>query len=156
MKLILRQSLSLQHQSYYIIENMSCQGNTIGGKFEELAAIIDLVKDKSRIGVCLDTCHAFAAGFDLRTEEGYYDVMTKFDKIIGFKYLKALHINDSKGDLGCHLDRHEQIGKGKIGMKAFSLIMNDSRLGNIPLILETPDEHRWEQEIKTLYSLIKT
>ncbi|XP_067948206.1 probable endonuclease 4 [Watersipora subatra] len=137
-----------------VIENMSCQGNTIGGKFEELAAIIDGVEDKSRIGVCLDTCHAFAAGYDLRTQEGYTDMMDQFDQVIGLDYLLAMHINDSKGECGCHLDRHELIGKGKIGKEAFKRIMNDKRLENIPLILETPDETAWQREIKLLYSLM--
>jgi len=135
-----------------VIENMSCQGQTIGGKFEELAAIIAKVKDKARIGVCLDTCHAFAAGFDLSREDGYTRMMTEFNEKIGFKYLSGIHLNDSKGELGCHLDRHENIGKGHIGLEGFRRFMNEPRFENIPMILETPVGD-YSQEIKTLYKL---
>ncbi|CAD5117417.1 DgyrCDS6188 [Dimorphilus gyrociliatus] len=141
-----------------LLENMSCQGNTIGGKFSELSSIIDKVDDKSRIGVCLDTCHAFAAGFDIRTEESYEAMMSEFDETIGLKYLKAIHLNDSKGKLGCHADRHENIGKGEIGLDGFKLVMNDSRLNNMPMILETPfieNVSNYEEEIETLYGLVK-
>ncbi|XP_038064450.1 apurinic-apyrimidinic endonuclease-like [Patiria miniata] len=139
-----------------VIENMSCQGSTIGGRFEELSGIIQRVTDKSRIGVCLDTCHAFAAGFDLSTEAGYEKMMSDFDRIIGLKYLVAVHLNDSKGKVGSHLDRHENIGRGQIGLKAFQRLMNDSRFDNIPLILETPveDGMDYSKEIKLLNSLI--
>lgn len=135
-----------------VIENMSCQGSTVGGKLEELRAIIDRVEDKSRIGVCLDTCHAFAAGFDIATEAGYKQLMNDFDAAVGFGYLSGLHLNDSKGDVGCHLDRHENIGKGKIGLAGFRRIMNDPRLANLPMILETP-LNDYAAEIQTLYSL---
>ncbi|PIK34940.1 putative DNA-(apurinic or apyrimidinic site) lyase-like isoform X4 [Apostichopus japonicus] len=121
-----------------VVENMSCQGNTVGGKFEELKGIIDRVKDKSRIGVCLDTCHAFAAGYDLSTEDGYKKMTDEFDKLVGFHYLKGVHLNDSKGKVGCHLDRHENIGKGFIGLDGFRRLMNDKRFDGIPMILETP------------------
>ena len=121
-----------------VIENMCCQGSTVGGKFEELRDIINMVDDKSRVGVCLDTCHAFAAGNDLRTKEGYERMMSEFDETIGLEFLKAIHLNDSVGDVGCHLDRHENIGKGKIGLQAFKYVMNDPRLRGIPMILETP------------------
>ncbi|XP_037523445.1 probable endonuclease 4 [Rhipicephalus sanguineus] len=122
-----------------VIENMCKQGNTIGGDFHELRGIIDRVKDKSRIGVCLDTCHAFAAGYDLATQEGFEKMMNDFESIIGLSYLKALHLNDSKGVVGSHLDRHENIGRGKIGLDGFRRIMNDPRLDHLPMILETPE-----------------
>ncbi|XP_030841040.1 DNA-(apurinic or apyrimidinic site) lyase [Strongylocentrotus purpuratus] len=138
-----------------VIENMSRQGHTIGGDFEELRGIIDRVKDKSRIGVCLDTCHAFAAGYDLSTESGYKKMMAEFERVIGFQYLKGVHLNDSKGAVGCHLDRHENIGKGKIGLEGFRRLMNDPRFDNIPLILETPIEFGYAKEIKTLNSLVE-
>ncbi|XP_005101593.1 probable endonuclease 4 isoform X2 [Aplysia californica] len=137
-----------------VIENMSCQGQTVGGRFEELKAIIDRVKDKTRVGVCLDTCHAFAAGFDLSSEEGYTKMMNDFEEKIGLKYLSAAHLNDSKGELGCHLDRHENIGKGRIGMDGFRRVMNDPRFRNIPMILETPVGD-YAKEIQTLYQLTK-
>ncbi|KAL5019024.1 hypothetical protein ScPMuIL_004746 [Solemya velum] len=105
-----------------VIENMSCQGNTIGGKFSEIRGIIDRVTDKSRIGVCLDTCHAFAAGYNLATVQGYNEMMDDFEREIGFDYLKGMHINDSKGKVGCHLDRHENIGRGNIGKACFKWI----------------------------------
>lgn len=129
----------------------------IGGKFEELRGIIDRVQDKSRIGVCLDTCHAFAAGYDLASEQGFHKMMEEFESVIGLEYLRAVHLNDSKGELGCHLDRHDNIGKGKIGLEAFRLLMKDSRFNGIPMILETPcmSENTYKKEIKQLYSLIK-
>jgi AP endonuclease-1 len=131
-------ALSKTERVTAVIENMCCQGGTVGGKFEELRGIIDLVNDKSRIGVCLDTCHAFAAGNDLRTKEGYEKMMSEFDDKVGLQFLRAIHLNDSMGKLGCHLDRHENIGKGKIGLQAFRCVVNDPRLRGIPMILETP------------------
>ncbi len=138
-----------------VIENTAGQGSNLGYKFEHLAYIIDKIEDKSRIGVCIDTCHMFTAGYDIRTEEAYEKTWEKFDKIVGFKYLEGMHINDSKPELGSRVDRHESIGKGKIGLRAFELIMNDKRMDDIPLILETIDDSIWEEEIKLLYSLIK-
>jgi AP endonuclease-1 len=141
-----------------VIENMAGQGNTIGSKFEELRDIIDLVKDQKRIGVCLDTCHMFAAGYDIRTRKAYEEVMTQFDKIAGFKFLKGVHLNDSKADLGSGKDRHENIGKGKIGLDAFRFLVNDERFNEIPMVLETPIDDKFEiyaQEIQLLYSLIE-
>nr|XP_005994325.1 PREDICTED: probable endonuclease 4 isoform X2 [Latimeria chalumnae] len=121
-----------------VIENMSCQGNTVGGRFQELRGIIDGVEDKSRVGVCLDTCHAFAAGYNLSTEDGLSQMLEEFESVVGLQYLKAVHLNDSKGKLGCHLDRHENIGRGYIGLDGFRRIMNEPRFNNIPMILETP------------------
>ncbi|XP_058872673.1 probable endonuclease 4 isoform X1 [Acipenser ruthenus] len=138
-----------------VIENMSCQGNTVGGKFSELRGIIDRVKDKSRIGVCLDTCHAFAAGHDLSAVGGVKKMLDEFDWTVGLQYLKAVHLNDSKGKLGCHLDRHENIGEGEIGLEGFRQIVNEPRLDNMPMILETPvrPDMDGSQEIQLLYSL---
>ena len=136
-----------------VVENMSCQGNTIGGRFQELHAIVSGIKDKSRIGVCLDTCHAFAAGYDLRSKESFQAVLEEFEKVVGFEYLQGVHLNDSKGDLGCHLDRHENIGMGKLGKDAFRWLMNDPRFNGIPLILETPGGVGYDKEIRLLRSL---
>ncbi|XP_067044620.1 probable endonuclease 4 [Acropora muricata] len=139
-----------------VLENMSCQGNTVGGKFEELREIIDRVKDKSRVGVCIDTCHAFAAGYDISSDGGFDKMMQEFESVIGLKYLRAVHLNDSKGELGCHLDRHENIGKGKIGINAFRRLMMDPRFNGIPMILETPceAENTYQKEVKLLYSFL--
>ncbi|XP_063796605.1 probable endonuclease 4 isoform X3 [Pseudophryne corroboree] len=139
-----------------VLENMSCQGSTIGGRFEELRGIIDHVADKSRVGVCLDTCHAFAAGHNLSEETGLQNMLDEFDKVVGLSYLKAVHLNDSKGKVGCHLDRHENIGRGYIGLEGFRKIMNEPRFNEIPMILETPysSEHEdYSKEIDLLYSL---
>ena len=138
-----------------ILENTAGQGSNVGYRFEHLAEIIDMVKDKSRIGVCLDTCHMFAAGYDIRTEKSYEKTMKEFDEVVGFKYLKGMHLNDAKSQLGSRVDRHHSIGKGNIGLDAFRFIMNDERLNNIPLILETIDPSIWAEEIKLLYSLIE-
>ena len=136
-----------------VIENTAGQGNNIGFRFEHLAEIIVNVNDKSRVGVCLATCHTFASGYDLRTEEACVKTFIEFEKIVGFEYLKAMHINDSKKELGSRVDRHESIGKGFIGLDAFKLLMNDSRFDNIPLILETPNSESWATEIQMLYGL---
>jgi deoxyribonuclease-4 len=138
-----------------VIENTAGQGTNLGYKFEHLAHLIDKCEDKSRVGVCLDTCHTFTAGYDLRTKEAYDKTMSEFDSIVGSQYLKGMHINDSKPDLGARVDRHESIGKGKIGIEAFRCIMNDSRMDDIPLILETVDDSIWAQEIELLYSLVE-
>uniref|UniRef100_A0A3Q3J7B6 Xylose isomerase-like TIM barrel domain-containing protein n=1 Tax=Monopterus albus TaxID=43700 RepID=A0A3Q3J7B6_MONAL len=127
-----------------VLENMSGQGSTVGGKFSELKSIIDRVRDQSRVGVCLDTCHAFAAGYDLSAEGGVKAMLNEFDQEVGLHYLRAIHLNDSKGKLGCNLDRHEDIGKGCIGISAFRDIVNEPRLDNIPLILETPGRPGFE------------
>lgn len=135
-----------------VIENTAGQGTNLGYEFEQIRFIIDLVEDKSRIGICLDTCHTFTAGYDIVTPEGYNETFRLFDEIIGFKYLKGMHINDSKKVLGSHVDRHESIGKGYIGKDLFIRLMNDPEFDNIPLILETPDDTIWAEEIQLLYS----
>jgi len=138
-----------------VIENTAGQGSNLGYRFEQLAHIIDAVEDKSRVGVCLDTCHTFTAGYDLRTIEACEKTFGDFEKIVGFQYLKAMHLNDSKPELGSRVDRHQCIGKGKIGLEGFRYIMNDPRFEEIPLILETIDDSIWPEEIQLLYSLIK-
>lgn len=135
-----------------VIENTAGQGSNVGNQFEELKFIIDRVEDKSRVGICIDTCHAFAAGYDLCWQESWQETFNKFDQIIGFNYLKGMHLNDSKKGVGSKVDRHENLGNGEIGINAFEWIMKDPRFDNIPLILETPDETLWEKEIKLLYS----
>lgn len=136
-----------------VLENTAGQGSNLGWKFEHLAHIIERIEDKSRVGVCIDTCHMFTAGYDIRTRKAYDISMAQFGNIVGFEYLKGMHLNDSKPDLGSHVDRHESIGKGKIGLDAFRFIMNDERMDDIPLILETIDDSIWDQEIALLYSL---
>ena len=136
-----------------VIENTAGQGSNLGYRFEHLAHIIDRVEDKSRVGVCLDTCHTFTAGYDLRTKEAYEATMAEFDRIVGVKYLRGMHLNDSKPDLGSRVDRHDSLGKGKLGIEPFRFIMNDSRMEEIPMVLETIDETIWAEEIKLLYSL---
>jgi len=138
-----------------VIENTAGQGTNLGHTFEQIRYMIDNVEDKSRVGVCIDTCHAFTAGYDVKSPEGYKKTFEKFDEIIGFKFLKGIHLNDSKKELGTRVDRHENIGSGFLGEDTFSMLMNDPRFDNIPLILETPDESLWEEEIKRLYSLIR-
>jgi deoxyribonuclease IV len=139
-----------------IIENTAGQGSNLGYRFEHLAYIIERIEDKSRVGVCLDTCHTFTAGYDLRTKEAYEKTMQVFEDIVGFKYLSAMHLNDSKPPLGARVDRHHSLGRGELGWEPFKLIMNDPRMDDMPLILETIDETIWEKEIKDLYSLVGT
>ena len=133
-----------------VLENTAGQGSNLGFKFEHLAYIIDRVEDKSRVGVCLDTCHSFAAGYDLRTKEACDATFAEFDHIIGFKYLRGMHLNDAMRPLGSHIHRHSPMGEGEIGIECFKYIASDPRFDNIPLILETPDEERWAQEIAQL------
>ena len=133
-----------------VLENAAGQGSNLGYKFEHLAYIIDRVEDKSRVGVCLDTCHSFAAGYDLRTKEACDATFAEFDRVIGFKYLRGMHLNDAMRPLGSHIDRHSPMGEGEIGIECFKYIASDPRFDNIPLILETPDEERWAQEIAQL------
>ena len=138
-----------------VIENTAGQGSNLGYTMEQIAGIIDRVEDKSRIGVCLDTCHAFTSGYELRTAEGYADFFTNFDRIVGFNYLRGMHLNDSKPGLGSRVDRHQSIGKGKLGVELFRRIMNDDRLEEIPLILETIDAALWPEEICLLYGMVE-
>lgn len=138
-----------------VIENTAGQGSHIGYKFEHLQYIIERVEDKSRIGVCLDTCHTFTAGYDIKTHAGYKKTFDDFERIVGFKYLKGMHINDSKKELASRVDRHDSLGTGFLGEEVFARIMNDPRFDNMPLILETPDESLWEKEIMWLYGLVE-
>lgn len=136
-----------------VIENTAGQGSNLGFTFQQIAHIISKVEDKDRVGVCIDSCHAFAAGYDLSTPEGYQAVWSEFDEIIGFRYLCGMHLNDSKKGLGSHVDRHESLGLGTIGKPFFEMLMADRRMDNIPLILETPNPDLWPEEIAYLYSL---
>ncbi len=137
-----------------VIENTAGQGTNLGHKFEQIKFIIEKVEDKSRVGVCIDTCHAYTSGYDIKTPAGFKETFGLFDKIIGFGYLKGMHLNDSKKDYATRVDRHENLGSGFLGVEVFSMIMNDSRFDNIPLILETPDESKWAEEIRKLYDLV--
>ena len=139
-----------------VIENTAGQGSNLGHRFEHLKAIIDQVEDKNRVGVCLDTCHTFAAGYDLRTPETYEQTMLEFDHVVGFSYLKGMHLNDAKSTFNSRVDRHHSIGQGHLGLEPFRLLMQDPRLDNIPLILETIDANLWAEEITLLYSLISS
>ena len=134
-----------------VIENTAGQGSNLGSEFRQLKYIIDRVNDKNRVGVCLDTCHTYTAGYDIVNE--YDKVFDVFDKEVGFNYLRGMHLNDSKKALGTHVDRHDSIGKGLIGKAFFERLMQDSRFDNIPLILETPDESKWKEEIAWLRSM---
>ncbi|KAI1383283.1 AP endonuclease [Hypoxylon trugodes] len=149
-----------------VLENMAGQGNVIGCSFEDLRDIIELVEDKSRVGVCIDTCHAFAAGYDLRSPEAFEETMTKFNNIVGASYLKAFHLNDSKAPFDSHRDLHANIGTGFLGLRAFHNVMNHAEFQGMPMVLETPidrkgpdgktveDKQIWADEIKLLESLI--
>ena len=148
---------ALEHtrQVTAIIENTAGQGSTLGHTFQQLAEMIDQIQDKSRVGVCLDTCHSYAAGYDIKTRKGYKAVLADFDRVVGMAYLKAMHLNDAKKGLASRIDRHESIGKGTLGVEPFGYIMNDPRLKGIPLILETPDEDLWAEEIRLLKGMVK-
>jgi deoxyribonuclease IV len=135
-----------------VIENTAGQGSNMGYRFEHLARIIELMDDKSRVGVCLDTCHSWAAGYDFGSEVGYEKLWKEFDDIVGFKYLKGMHLNDAKKELGSRVDRHAPIGKGFIGEEGFIRLMKDPRLDGIPMILETPEPDIWDKEIAWLQS----
>lgn len=137
-----------------VIENTAGQGTNMGYRFEHLARIIGNVRDKSRIGVCLDTCHIYSAGYDIKTTEAFANTLQEFDNLVGISYLKAMHLNDSKKAFGSRVDRHESIGKGSLGIEPFKFIMNDPRFDHIPMVLETPDQSIWKEEIRLLYSLI--
>jgi len=135
-----------------VIENTAGQGSNLGFRFEHLAEIIDQVEDQSRVGVCIDTCHSFAAGYDLQTAESCAAVFTEFDQIVGFSYLRGMHLNDSKKGLGSRVDRHHSLGQGVLGLEVFKYIMKDPRFDDMPLILETIDDTIWADEIKLLRS----
>lgn len=138
-----------------VIENTAGQGSNLGYKLEHLAYLIKKCVDKNRVGVCIDTCHFFAGGYDIRDKNAYKKTMDEFDKIVGYKYLSAMHLNDSKNKLDVRKDRHESLGKGEIGMEAFECIMKDENIDEIPLILETIDESLWSEEIKILRNFTK-
>lgn len=137
-----------------VIENTAGQGTNVGYRFEHLAEIIDQVENKERVGVCIDTAHAFAAGYNISTEDSFTDSFRQFNDVVGFEYLKAMHLNDSKKELGTNVDRHDSLGDGFIGWTPFKMIMKDQRFNNIPLILETPNTERWADEITKLQSLL--
>ena len=128
------------YQAQVIIETAAGQGTSLGHRFEQIAALLDQIGLPERTGVCLDTCHVFAAGYDIRTPDGYNDVIGAFDVVVGVPHLKVIHLNDSKRELGCRVDRHEHIGKGAIGLEAFRCLLTDPRLKGIPMILETPKD----------------
>ncbi|MCF7911277.1 MAG: deoxyribonuclease IV [Candidatus Cloacimonetes bacterium] len=156
---ICAETLNLCHQKtkslIVVIENSAGEGSRMGYRFEHLSRVIELVADKERIGVCLDTCHAFGAGYDLRTEEVCQAAFSEFDRIVGFQWLRGMHLNDSMIELGSRKDRHAPIGEGLIGKTCFQFIMQDDRFAEIPLILETPEPEKWQAEIKMLYNMCK-
>lgn len=133
-----------------VIENTAGQGTNLGWRFEHLADIIRHVDDKSRIGVCIDTCHAFAAGYDLRTPEATQATLDELGNVIGFEYLRGMHLNDAKSEFASRVDRHHSLGKGNIGLPAFTTIMQESRIYGIPMILETIEPDIWDEEIRWL------
>ena len=136
-----------------VIENTAGQGSNVGNRFEHIRYIIDKVDDKSRVGVCIDTCHTYSAGYDI---VGEYDaVFEEFDKVIGFGYLRGVHLNDSKKQLASRVDRHDSLGDGTLGIDFFKRFMRDERFDNMPIILETPDEARWRDEIVLLRSFLE-
>lgn len=147
--------LSKTKEVIAVIENTAGQGGQVGRSFEQIKYIIERIENKERVGVCLDTCHLFASGYDIKTKKGYEETMKEFDKIIGLDFLKGLHLNDSKSSFNSNVDRHESLGKGNLGLETFKYIVNDKRFDNVPLILETPNPELWEDEIKLLYSLIE-
>jgi deoxyribonuclease-4 len=138
-----------------VIENTAGQGSNLGFSFYQLKNIIDQVEDKSRVGVCIDTCHAYSAGYDIKTKAGFEKVFQEFEEVVGFRYLKGMHINDSKKELGSRVDRHDSLGTGTLGLEVFECIMNDNRFEEIPLILETPNDEIWAEEIQILKNMQK-
>ncbi|MGF1768054.1 deoxyribonuclease IV [Enterovibrio makurazakiensis] len=151
---LIAESINLAHQAVpnvvAVIENTAGQGTNMGWSFEQLASIIEQVENKARVGVCIDTCHAFAAGYDLRTHTAAEQSFAEFERIVGFNYLRAMHLNDSKTPLGGRVDRHQALGEGEIGLPCFEVIMQDDRFDGIPLILETIKPERWADEIRLL------
>lgn len=133
-----------------VIENTAGQGSNLGYRFEHLAYIIERVEDKSRVGICIDTCHAFAAGYDLRNREACERTFEELDKVVGIGYLRGMHLNDAMRPLGSRIDRHTPLGEGEIGWECFKYIASDARFDNIPLILETPNEAIWAEEVAKL------
>ncbi|MGC9491158.1 deoxyribonuclease IV [Vibrio genomosp. F10] len=154
---LIAESINLAHQAVpnviAVIENTAGQGTNLGWRFEHLAAIIEQVEDKTRVGVCLDTCHTFSAGYDLRNKEACDKTFDEFDRVVGMHYLRAMHINDSKVELASRVDRHHSLGKGEIGWSCFEYIAKDPRFDSIPLILETIDPDIWPDEINTLRNI---
>lgn len=143
-------ALSMTSGVTAVIENTAGQGSNLGNRFEEIRYIIDRVEDKSRVGFCIDTCHTYSAGYDI---VGDYDgVFNRLDEVVGMEYLRGIHLNDTKKPLGSRVDRHESIGMGLLGIDFFKRFMKDSRFDNVPIILETPDESRWAEEIALLRS----
>lgn len=138
-----------------VLESTAGQGSNLGYTFEQLARVIDRIEDKSRVGVCVDTCHSYSAGYDLADDEGYKQTWKEFDEVIGANYLKAIHLNDDLRKLGSRIDRHAEIGKGTLGMEFFRRFVNDPRFDDMPIILETPNPGIWPTEIKMLYQLQK-
>ncbi len=139
-----------------LLEITAGQGSVLGHSFEQLATVIDMLDEPKSAGICFDTCHAYAAGYDVRSPKGYEKTMDQLEDTLGFERLKAVHLNDSKGKLGSRLDRHDGIGKGHIGVDGFKNVMNDQRLEGVPMVLETPDgEKRYADELKTLRALVK-
>ena len=149
-----REALNTVPDVTAVFENTAGQGSNLGYTFQQLADMLEAVGMPERVGVCFDTCHGFAAGYGLVTEEEFQRTFDEFDCIIGFKFLRGMHLNDAKGVLGQKLDRHAELGAGNIGKEPFARIIKDSRFDNIPLILETPDEAKWAEEIAWLKSNI--
>ena len=147
-------ALDKTHGVTAVIENTAGQGSNVGFEFEQLAEIIEQVEDKSRVGICIDTCHAFAAGYDLTTDEACEKTFAKLDKIVGLKYLRGMHLNDAKKTLASKVDRHETLGNGAIGIDCFKWLVRQPFTDGIPLILETPEPERWPEEIALLKSFI--
>ena len=143
-------ALSMTSGVTAVIENTAGQGSNLGNRFEEIRYIIDRVEDKSRVGYCIDTCHTYSAGYDIVGD--YEGVFTKLDEVVGLEYLRGIHLNDTKKALGSRVDRHESIGLGLLGEDFFKRFMRDSRFDNVPIVLETPDESRWAEEIALLRS----
>ena len=137
-----------------VIENTAGQGTNLGHRFEHLAAIIDGVEDKSRVGVCLDTCHTFAAGYDLRTTTDCEATFAEFERLVGFEYLRGVHLNDAKSTYQSRVDRHQSLGRGNIGIEPFRFIMNDARFDSVPMVLETIEPDIWPDEIQLLHDLV--
>lgn len=149
----MNQALAQTRGVTLVVENTAGSGGNLGSTFEELRVILDGIDDKKRVGFCLDTMHTFAAGFDIRTRDGFLTTMDRFDQVVGLQYLRGMHLNDSKVALNSHVDRHESLGSGLLGIDVFKCIMKDPRFENMPLVLETPNEELWAQEIKQLMAM---